>query len=359
MLKGNKGEWSEYYTFLKLLVEGRLHFGGPQFEKIENKFYPVMNILRTEGGERKSYELCADGRVKIMIKKEEVSIVDISDLKEKVKEIFRVIVSDSETTFSIKEADPFIERLQTIALNAGSQSKEDLTLQIHDDVTGADPEIGFSIKSMAGSAATLLNASGPTNFIYKIHGLAKSEIKVVNSIETKSKIRDRLVAIKKAGGLVTYVKMESDIFMHNLRLCDTIMPEIVAQMLLIYYAGIANTFEGLVDKLVFNNITFAGFEIDRIGYEHRIQNLLYAVALGMTPNKEWDGLTRAHGGYIIVREDGELIAYNLYNLDTFKKYLLRNTKFETASSTRHGFGTIYEEGDKLFIKLNLQIRFIA
>jgi len=34
------------------------------------------------------------------------------------------------------------------------------------------------------------------------------------------------------------------------------------------------------------------------------------------------------------------------------------TKLETASSTRHGFGEIYEENGKLFFKLNLQIRFI-
>ena len=40
------------------------------------------------------------------------------------------------------------------------------------------------------------------------------------------------------------------------------------------------------------------------------------------------------------------------------KVILNNTKLETASSTRHGFGEIYEESGHLYINLNLQIRFI-
>ena len=38
-------------------------------------------------------------------------------------------------------------------------------------------------------------------------------------------------------------------------------------------------------------------------------------------------------------------------------YLFTNTKLETASSTRHEFGKIYEENEQLYFKLNLQIRF--
>ena len=41
----------------------------------------------------------------------------------------------------------------------------------------------------------------------------------------------------------------------------------------------------------------------------------------------------------------------------FEDYLFANTKLETASSTRHDFGKIYEEGENYYFKLNLQIRF--
>ncbi|MBE6786434.1 MAG: HpaII family restriction endonuclease, partial [Ruminococcaceae bacterium] len=39
-------------------------------------------------------------------------------------------------------------------------------------------------------------------------------------------------------------------------------------------------------------------------------------------------------------------------------YLVNNTKFETASTSRHQFGDIYKENGKYYIKLNLQVRFI-
>ena len=83
-----------------------------------------------------------------------------------------------------------------------------------------------------------------------------------------------------------------------------------------------------------------------------------SVALGMTPQGEWNGLTEAHGGYIIIREDGEVVCYHLYNRDQFQEYLFENTKLDTPSSSRHKFGTVYEENGEQYIKLNLQIRFI-
>jgi len=45
-------------------------------------------------------------------------------------------------------------------------------------------------------------------------------------------------------------------------------------------------------------------------------------------------------------------------MDAFQNYLFKNTKFETPSTTRHGFGEIYQKDGGLFINLNLQIRFL-
>ncbi|MFH1402330.1 MAG: HpaII family restriction endonuclease [Patescibacteria group bacterium] len=36
----------------------------------------------------------------------------------------------------------------------------------------------------------------------------------------------------------------------------------------------------------------------------------------------------------------------------------KNCKFESAGTTRHKYGRLYEEDGKLFFKLNLQIRFL-
>jgi type II restriction enzyme len=42
----------------------------------------------------------------------------------------------------------------------------------------------------------------------------------------------------------------------------------------------------------------------------------------------------------------------------FLSYLFENTKFESASTTRHDYGVLYEKENKLFFNLNLQIRFL-
>jgi len=53
-------------------------------------------------------------------------------------------------------------------VKASSGKKVDLTIVLHDKKSPEFPELGFSIKSMLGSPATLLNASGATNFVYRL-----------------------------------------------------------------------------------------------------------------------------------------------------------------------------------------------
>ncbi len=77
----------------------------------------------------------------------------------------------------------------------------------------------------------------------------------------------------------------------------------------------------------------------------------------MMPSKVWAGEYDATGGYLIVKADGEILCYHIYNKSEFENYLIANTKLETASASKHKFGEIYEENNELFFKLNLQIRF--
>lgn len=78
----------------------------------------------------------------------------------------------------------------------------------------------------------------------------------------------------------------------------------------------------------------------------------------MTPAKPRTKDFQAAGGYIIAGEDGEIFCYHIYNHNEFQEYLFKNTRFETASTNRYDFGTVYKKDNKMFIKLNLQIRFI-
>ena len=100
------------------------------------------------------------------------------------------------------------------------------------------------------------------------------------------------------------------------------------------------------------------FDLNKRQLILKVKRFLSAVALGMTPKKEWDGYASAHGGYVIVKENGEVVCYHIYNRDQFEEYLYRNTKLDTPSTGRHKFGDIYRENGEKRIKYNLQIRFI-
>jgi type II restriction enzyme len=78
----------------------------------------------------------------------------------------------------------------------------------------------------------------------------------------------------------------------------------------------------------------------------------------LLPTNIWTGKLDATGGYLVVKENGEILCYHIYNRNAFEDYLLSNTKIINPSSTRLRFGKIYKENDELFLKLNLQIRFI-
>lgn len=91
-------------------------------------------------------------------------------------------------------------------------------------------------------------------------------------------------------------------------------------------------------------------------YEYKIKQFLLAFALGMTCSTPWHGTFNANGGYIVIKEDGDIICYHFFDRNDLENYLFYNTKFDTPSTSRHLFGKIYEHGGRFFIKLNLQVR---
>ena len=44
-------------------------------------------------------------------------------------------------------------------------------------------------------------------------------------------------------------------------------------------------------------------------------------ALGMKPSYPWKGIIDATGGYIIVKENGDVLRYHILNRNEFEQYL--------------------------------------
>lgn len=359
MITGNIGEWSEFYAFIKILTDKIIYSADENLNKMEDNFYYVLEIIREEAKiGTKIYDISKNDE-KIHIKtsdKKEIAVVNSSDIKSKVHEIFAGMKGNEDGTFSIQIGQETMEKLQCTQIKASSATKQDLIIKIHDPVTTIKPELGFSIKSMLGSPSTLLNSSGATNLHYKISG-ENINTETINSIDTRSKIQDRVNKIYEMGGDIEFDNLESEVFRKNIRKIDSLFPEVLAEIVLAFFEGKGRKLSELVEHLDENEILSKKFDFSREDVEYKIKEFLVSIALGMTPAKEWDGYTKAHGGYIIVKEDGEIVCYHLYNRDEFQEYLYNNTRLDTPSTSRHGYGEIYEKDGSKYLNLNLQIRF--
>lgn len=363
MITGNKGEWSEIYALFKLLGDKELHPGNSEIKKLESLVYPIIKILRTEVNANFEYSIEDD--IVVISGNQEVFRIPILEFQERAKYLLEEIKA-KKGTFSIPETEEFMQSINCLSLKANSSAKTDITIVVHDQRTGLQPSLGFSIKSQLGNPSTLLNAGKTTNFIYKIEQttFSKEDIEYINSLFIKRgnkllrDIKARVKAIYERNGQLSFLKTQRQIFSNNLILIDSLLPEIAASILLQFASSNYSSLEDLVKITEEENPLKFDTTNKHLFYSYKIKRLLTDIALGMMPSKVWTGEYDATGGYLIVKADGEIVCYHIYNKNEFENYLLANTKLETASSSRYEFGDIYKENGELYFNLNLQIRFI-
>jgi len=358
-LSGNRGEWSEVYTFLRLLDVGKLYAADENLNRIPDVFYDVLKILRTE-----AHNL----EFRINKETESVSVYDCSieqellalpceQFKTEADRLFASISEASTSSFEIPSTERFINALGVFNLKAKSSDKADIRIQIHDINTGFDAVQGFSIKSRLGSPSTLINASSATNFIFEVTG-AIDEEKANYFNENNKQFRQSIGWLFENSCGLKFVRVDNHVFSNNLMLIDSLLPDMIASCLLSYYTSDKSSSNDILSIVTENNPLNYDFSEQHPFYHYKYKKFLSECALGMIPSKVWSGYADATGGYIVVREEGEVLCYHLFNRNEFENYLLNNTKFETGSKKKHGFGDIYSEDGKFYIKLNLQVRFI-
>lgn len=362
MLKGNKGEWSEFYAFLKLLAEGKIYAADKDLNKNEKLFYLILKIIRNENGKleylrnEKIYIQRSTGEIltEIPIKK----IIDYSNqLFEGIKN-----AETGQRAFSLNFMSNIFKKLYTTKLSDDKVETSDIRIVIHDPILQTQQLQGFSIKSYIGGKPTLFNASKNTNLIYRIlPELTPDLVLKINSLETYSKRIDWLI---KNNYKLSFIKMYSDIFKTNLEMIDSRLPEILAHWLLYRYISGTNTLVKLTDYLTNSNPCHFNIDLNPNFYNRKIKDMLVDMSLGMQAGKIWDGTFNVTGGYIAVKKDGDLVCYHIYNKNEFQEYLINHTKidFPDSSPNRCDFGRVLNskevnESEGYFIKLNFQIRF--
>lgn len=358
MLTGNKGEWSEIYVFLKLLADGKLNAADADLKAIPTVYYPIIKILRQESVQKRSYWI--DSTIKIIDEQSNLELLQlpISEFVVKSQELFTALKKAKGSSFTFPDIEVFLNSMDVKTLTAAHRDKTDIHLVVHDMNTGMQPQLGFSIKSMIGKDATLFNAGNTTNFIYELISDSQLDPAQINKIEVAPKIKNRIKAIVDKGFKIQFIDIQSKSLKLNLQLIDSDLPKLLAALLLAKYDGSGTaSISELLELLNQQNPLNYDLSLGHPFYEYKIKNFLTDAALGMTPSNIWKGHYDATGGIIIVKEDGDLVCYHIYNRNEFQTYLLKNTKLEQSSTRRHGYGSVYEENGRYFIKLNLQIRF--
>jgi DNA (cytosine-5)-methyltransferase 1 len=353
----NKGEWSELLLFIKLLAEQQLFLAHPDLSP-KADFFNIHKVT-TQNLDLEFF----------ILDKSSIEIVNKTTAEKRVINISTIINADSlkKLTEEIKNQQGTFELASfTVIQNAlgfnivkggHSSQKSDIALDISNESINKKNE-GFGIKSYLGAKPTLLNASGNTNFIFKIQNLSDTKIDEINAINTATKLRDRIIAIENNGGVFKYIGAEKDTMTYNLKMVDSLMPEIIAHILYAFYKHRISALSKIVDFIHEKNELNQQINYgDKAVLINKVQKLLVDVLLGFFAGSKWDGNYEASGS-IVIKNTGDCVAFHLVDLKSLRDYLYNNIKMDTPSTTRHRHGQLFVEKDgHLYFKLNLQLRF--
>lgn len=203
----------------------------------------------------------------------------------------------------------------------------------------------------------LLRASSATNFVYELNGHILTETEK-DTFHSFKRFKDKFGYLEALGINVAFSKIDNDVFESNLMLIDSDISKILAYMLENFYREKANRVTELTDLCAIRNICNISDNNKGVFYAYKIKEFMTNIALGMMPASPWNGNYEATDGCVIVKEDGDILCYHIYNRNEFREYLYSNTKFDTPSKLKHHFGVIEEVDGKQILKLNLQIRFL-
>jgi type II restriction enzyme len=341
-LRGNIGEWSEAYTFLRLLLDG-------EASEADSDFQPL-------GGAIKFVELMRDenaGRKALATRQLSYGMGDFSVMPSEIEEALREferLVSTREKlgSFELPALSGVLQRLGIVQLKASSKTKIDLLAKLDTGLPGQDKIVGFSIKSELGSPSTLVNAGSHTAFKFELIGDVGMALRLGDEVPG-SQVASLLKRMSENQIFLKPVGPKSSHLRENLEFFGTDVPNLVSSLLVGYYSGLGKSVWSLL-----HNLGFEGPHHDQAKY--KVGQFLRAAALGMRPATTWTGFNEMHGGFLILRKTGKVLVLLASKEELFREYLLKHSYFDTPSTPRHKFGFVYLEDGVAYLDLNLQIR---
>lgn len=405
-MRGNRGEWSEVYVFLRLLADGFLadKFKDDQ-KKDQERRKSIVNVIRqhplpvlyhlpspSDGRFKKDYVYISKGDGDGGFEPSPSVMIPRSEFIAACVELERVLADQKGEagTFGLPESHTtmqLIRKLEWSSLKAPSDVKADLKITIAPDMKRASEVTNtYSIKSALGGAATLFNADKASNFDYKIIPIKdggaefnQQDAEELNKIDSRQKIKERMQWLADHGFRLEYREVKSPVFSDNLKSSGNGQDiDVLLQSMLLKYFHAEGAEKRLVKIGDFIPVLAEDDPLklrpkykneDKVegAYKQVMKTLLAHMALGMTSGKQFDPeqvRDDVSGGMLVLKEEASgkpsLCAHSLLHLNQLENYLLENTRLETGSTTRHNFAQAYldEASNEWRMALNLQIRFV-
>ncbi|MBN2824571.1 MAG: HpaII family restriction endonuclease [Campylobacterales bacterium] len=345
----NKGEWSELYTFLYLLLNPNLAIVDEHLKVVDNSLFQVVEIVSKD----KSYKIDKKRVIKINSdgKQNEYNLTYLSHnnklLLQKIQTHTKV-----RGSFEIDEIKPLVDDFFDGKKPKGSsRTKGDLNATLFDRKLHRSVNLSYNIKSNLGRPATLLNASSHTNFIYEVSNIDDKIMEQNNAIEGRKKLLQRYQFLTRHGAKIAFYQVESQAFDYNLKMIDSNLDKLLAQMLLLSYQENQKDILKLLEMMHKSQDEY-------IIATKKTQDFANAVTFGMRASQKWSGVNEVKGGILLVMHSGKVYLLDLiYFKEMVNRYLINNIKLESPSSRRYKMFEIYKDDGKYYFKLNLQIRF--
>lgn len=364
--EATKREWSELYTFFRLLADGKVAHGTPLAKRNEDNVWPIAMIQREEhNGTRRYYIEGETIRMETELKEKAQSgapVLTQSLPREDFAEVARLVLeaikssADDEVT-SPDGVEEFLDAAAIFDLEAKTEDRTDLSIAFwHPEA----PLTGFSVRSRLSTMNPLLDGGRTANLKFEQTGIkfATPTVNKINALpESPTEVVDRMLMIERLGGVLKYADVADRVFRSNLLMMDLHFPRLLAEMVrTMHIEGISRVSE--LTKLMreINPLKIKEELIDKHGfYEFKVKQFLMALVLGMRPAKIYNGTDSAVEGLLLVDGSGEVLCYHKSQKEVFEEFLFLNSRFEKGPVEKDKYGFLEKENGVYYFKLNAKI----
>lgn len=369
----NKGEWAEFYVMLKLLGEGKLYTADNMLKKKLDSYLDVLKIIRQEF-ETPVLEYIVDRDNAVVVVKPQgaeraLATIPMDEFKHNAVILFddlkkakgmSIAAPDSVCEFAkiIYVSKPKAPAVKALKKQFGG--KNDIFIEVRDGQTAIISVMGFSIKSKFGHNPTLFNAGSSSQYLYKLSGCDDRMMSEFNAINDGKGGRGwslcRKYLYSHSIG-IAFARTQYPVYDENLFLIRESMAQIMAWC--VYDRLLGEGGEHGVKETVerMSEANPLGVGNADVYYEKAVKDFLMAGFTGMTAGRKWDGKEQVNGGYIVVKDDGDVVCYHSSDREAFRDYLYRNTYFEYVGADKYDWGRIIKIDGEYYLPLNISVRF--